>query len=145
MCFLKRYKYLVLGRDKSYFDSTKKFSETDIIKMLEFFIDNMFAMFDGRVFQQPLGIPLGTNCFPLLADLVFLFVGADFIQGLLKKIEKKLARSFNFRPCYIDDVLSLNNYRLCDFVDRIYTIELGIDRNDRIIVRTKKSLKIPKG
>jgi len=56
----------------------------------------------------------------------FLFVGADFIQGLLKKIEKKLARSFNFRPCYIDDVLSLNNYRLCDFVDRIYPIELEI-------------------
>jgi hypothetical protein len=45
LCFIKknsqrRYKYLVLGMDRSYFgkknhsDSTKKFSETDIINML---------------------------------------------------------------------------------------------------------------
>jgi hypothetical protein len=43
---------------------------------------------------------------------------ADFIQGLLKKNEK-LARSFNFTYRYIDDVLSLNNSRFGDFVDRI--------------------------
>ena len=51
---------------------------------------------------------------------------ADFIQGLLKKNEKKLDRSFNFTFCYIDDVLSLNNSRFSDFVDRIYPIELEI-------------------
>jgi hypothetical protein len=33
-------------------DSTEKFSETDIINMLEFLIDNIFAIFAGRVFQQ---------------------------------------------------------------------------------------------
>jgi hypothetical protein len=49
---------------------------------------------------------------------------ADFIQGLLKKYEKNLARSFNFTFRYIDDVLSLNNSRFRDFVDRIYSIEL---------------------
>jgi hypothetical protein len=26
-------------------------------------------MFGGRVFQQTIGIPMGTNCAPLLADL----------------------------------------------------------------------------
>jgi hypothetical protein len=51
---------------------------------------------------------------------------ADFIQGLLKKYEKNLARSFNFTFRYIDDVLSLNNSRFRDFVDRIYSIELEI-------------------
>ena len=55
--------YLVLGRDRSYFvknhsDSTKKFSETDIIHMLEFLIDNIFVIFGGRVFQQTVGIPM---------------------------------------------------------------------------------------
>ena len=33
---------------KYHFDSTKRFSETDIIEMLEFLIDNIFAMFGGR-------------------------------------------------------------------------------------------------
>jgi hypothetical protein len=111
LCFIKkngqrRYRYLVLGRDISYFvkhhsDSTKKFSETDIFNMLEFLIDNIFARFGGRVFQQT----VGTNCAPLLADLFFYSYEADFIQGLLKKNEKKLARCFNFTFRYIDDVL----------------------------------------
>jgi hypothetical protein len=53
---------------------------------------------------------------------------ADFIQRPLKKNEKKLARSFNFTFRYIpvDGVLSLNNSRFGDFVDRIYPIELEI-------------------
>jgi hypothetical protein len=51
---------------------------------------------------------------------------AEFIQGLLKKNEKKLARSFNFTFHYIYDVLSLNNYRFGDFVDRIYPMEVEI-------------------
>ena len=46
------------------------FSETDIIRKLELLIDNIFAMFDGRVFQQAVGIPMGTNCAPLLADFI---------------------------------------------------------------------------
>jgi hypothetical protein len=66
MKFLRRYKYLVLGRDISYFvkhysDSTKKFSETDIFNMLEFLIDNIFAMFSGRVFKQTVGKIYGLN------------------------------------------------------------------------------------
>ena len=45
----------MLGREISYFakkhsNSTKKFSETDIINMFELLIDNIFAMFGGRVF-----------------------------------------------------------------------------------------------
>jgi hypothetical protein len=52
---------------------------------------NIFVMFGGRVFQQTVGIPMGTNCAPLLADLFLYSYEADFIQGLLKKNEKKLA------------------------------------------------------
>jgi hypothetical protein len=81
-------------------------------------------MFGGRGFQQTVGIPIGTNCATLLADLFLYSYEADFIQGLLKKIEMKLARSFYFTFRYIDDVLSLNNSRFGDFVDRIYPIEL---------------------
>ena len=69
---------------------------------------------------------MGTNCAPLLADLFLYSYEADFIQGLLKKNEKKLARSFIFTFRYIDDVLSLNNARFGNFVDCIYLIELEI-------------------
>jgi len=33
--------------------------------MLECLIDNIFVMFGERVFQQLVGIPMGTNCAPL--------------------------------------------------------------------------------
>jgi hypothetical protein len=69
---------------------------------------------------------MGTNCATLLADLFLYSYEADFIHGLFKKNEKKLARSFNFTFRYIDDVLSLNNSRFGNFVDCIYPIELEV-------------------
>jgi len=39
----------------------------------------------GSVFQQTVGIPMGTSCAPILADL-FLYE-TNFIQGLLMKNE----------------------------------------------------------
>ena len=71
------------------------------------------------VFFKTFGIPMGTNCAPLLDDLFLYSYEADFIQGLLRKNEKKLARSFNFMFRYIDDVLSLHNSRFGYFVDHI--------------------------
>jgi hypothetical protein len=67
---------------------------------------------------------MDTNCATFLVDLFLYSYEAYFIQGLLKNNEKKVARSFNFRFRYIDDVLSLNNSELSDLVDLIYLIEL---------------------
>jgi hypothetical protein len=44
----------------------------------------------------------------------------------LKKNEKKLARSFNFTFRHIDDIISLNDSNVGDFVDRFYPTELQI-------------------
>ena len=93
-------------------------------------MDNIFVIVGGRVFQQTVGIAMGTTCAPLLAYLFLFSYEAVIIQELLKKNEKKLNRSFNFTFRYIDDVRSLNNSRLGDFVDRLYPIELEI--NDTI-------------
>jgi hypothetical protein len=61
-----------------------------------------------------------------VTDVLLYLHEADFIQGLLKKNEKKLAQSFNFTFRYIDDVHSLNNSKFGDFVHRIYPIELQV-------------------
>jgi hypothetical protein len=37
---------------KTYSDSTNMLAKSDIIKILEIWIDSMFAMFDGRALQQ---------------------------------------------------------------------------------------------
>ena len=45
------------------------YTADNICKMIEFLIDNIFVQFGGRQFRQVIGIPMGTNCAPLLADL----------------------------------------------------------------------------
>ena len=89
-------------------------------------IDNIFVIFVGRVLQYTFGILMGTHFALFFADLFLYSYEADFVQGLLKKSEKKLGQYFNLTFRYIDDVISLNNFRFGDFVDRIYPIELEI-------------------
>ena len=103
-----------MGHEESYFvkehsDSKHMYSEDDIIKMLEFLVDNIFVVFAGKVFQQIVGIPIGTNCAPLLANILLYSYEAEFIQSLLSTGRKQLASRFNFTYRYIDDVLSINN------------------------------------
>jgi hypothetical protein len=69
-------------------------------------------MLGERVFQQTVGIPMDTNCAPLLADLFLYWNGADCMQGLLKKDEKKLARSFNFTFRLELNQASIKEYRI---------------------------------
>jgi len=67
----RRYSYIVVHEFNAYFvkdhtDSKTKYTEDDIVNVINFLIDNIFVEFGGRIFQQTLGIPMGTNCSPLL-------------------------------------------------------------------------------
>ena len=69
---------------------------------------------------------MGTNCAPLLADLFLYSYEAEFIQSLLRSDKKTIAKSFNFTYRYIDDVLSLNNPKIGDYLEGIYQAELEV-------------------
>ena len=127
----RRYKFLVLGREGPYFvkehsDSKNKYTEDDIVNMPEFLVDNIFVVFGGKVFQQIVGIQMGTNCAPLLADIFLYSYEAEFIQSLLSTGKKKLASQFNFTYRYIDDVLSINNPDFENYLGQMYPAELEI-------------------
>ena len=57
--------------------------------MLDFLVDNIYVVFGDQVFQQSVGIPMGTNCAPLLADLFLYSYEAEFVQKLLRDNNKK--------------------------------------------------------
>ena len=92
--------------------------------MLEYLIDNIFVEFGGRIFQQTSGISMGTNCAPLLADLFLYSNEAEFVQSLLQAGKKHLAQQFNFTYRYIDDVLSLKNTKIAEYLEFIYPREI---------------------
>ena len=94
--------------------------------MLEFLVDNIFVVFGGKVFQQIVGIPIGTNCAPLLADIFLYSYEAKLIQYLLSTGKKKIASRFNFTYRYINDVLSINNPDFENYPGQMYPVELEI-------------------
>ena len=70
-----RYTHINVTREKGYFTydmngrGDDMYTADNIRKMIEFLIDNIFEQFGGLLFCQMTGIPMGTNCAPLLADL----------------------------------------------------------------------------
>ena len=131
---------------KEHSDAKNKYSGDDIIKMLEFLVDNFLWVFAGKVFQQTVGIPMGTNCAPLLADLFLYSYEADFIQSLLSTGKKQLASRFNLTYRYIDDVLSINNPEFKNYLGQMYPAELVIkDTTESITSASHLDLLLPIG
>ena len=83
-------------------------------------------VFAGNIFQQIIGIPMGTNCAPLLADIFLYSYEAEFIQSLLSAGKKRLASQSNLTYRYIDDVLTINNPDFENYLGQMYTPELEI-------------------
>ena len=126
----RRYQYIIIKHTAGYFsnntDAKHKYTDEEIIKMLNFLIDNIFVKFGGMTFKQVIGIPMGTNCAPLLADLFLYSYEAEFLQSLYKSGSKKLARRFNNTYRYIDDLMSLDNPGISNYLPHIYPDELEI-------------------
>ena len=86
----------------------------------------IFVQCGGLVFHQTIGIPMGTNCTPLIANLFLTAYEIVFLQRLIKNNDRKLDQTFNYSYRYVDDVLSLNNSRFGDYLHRIYPNELEV-------------------
>ena len=69
------------------------------------------------------GIPMGTNCAPLLTDLFLYSYENDFLDKLIKEGKRKPYRKFDLSYCYIDDLISFNNKRFKEFISDIYPKE----------------------
>ena len=79
------------------------------------------------------GIPMGTNCAPLLADLFLYSYENEFLDKLIKERKRKLARKFNLSYRYINDLISFNNKRFKEFISDIYLKELAISETTNLL------------
>ena len=104
------------------------YTADNICKMIEFLIDNIFVQFGGRLFRQVIGIPMGTNCASLLADLFLYSYENKFLDNMIRSCHRRLARSFNLCYRYIDDLIVFNNKKLLDYLKEIYPSQLTIEK-----------------
>ena len=47
-----------------------------------YLLDNIFIRFGLKLYRQIVGIPMGTNCAPLVADLILFCYERDFMLSL---------------------------------------------------------------
>ena len=48
-------------------------------------LHNIYIRFGSKLYRQNVGIPIGTNCVPLFADLFLFCYERDFMKSLTKK------------------------------------------------------------
>ena len=79
------------------------FSCNNVKDMLNYLLDNIFVKFRGRIYKQDIGIPMGCDCAPFLANLYLFTYEYAYIKDLnVHKVESK--KLFKFCSRYIDDL-----------------------------------------
>ena len=79
------------------------------MEYVEFIINNTFiANSANEVYQQRIGIPMGTNCAPEIANLVLYVWESQYIDQLITNNRMDIARKHKYTKRFIDDILCFN-------------------------------------
>ena len=54
----------------------------NVCDALSYLLDNIYIRFGTKLYRQTVGIPMGTNCAPLVADLFLYCYERDFMDSL---------------------------------------------------------------
>ena len=91
-------------------------------------MDNIFIRFGSKLYKQIVGIPMGTNCAPLVADLFLFCYERDFMLSLLDNNQADIIEAFNSTSRYLDDLLNIDNPYFEQMVGQIYPTELQLNK-----------------
>ena len=62
---------------------------------LIYLLDNIFIRFGIKLYRQTTGIPMGTNCAPLVADLFLFCYERDFMKSVSRENQTDIIVAFN--------------------------------------------------
>ena len=95
---------------------------------LHFLLDNIFIRFGSKLYWQIVGIPMGTNCAPLVADLFLFCYERDFMLSLSDNNQADIIEAFYSTSRYFDDLLNIDNPYFEQMVGQIYPTELQLNK-----------------
>ena len=75
---------------------------------LHYLLDNIFIRFGSKSYRQIVGIPMGTYCAPLVADLFLFCYERDFMLSLSDNNQTNIFETFNPTSRYLDDLLNID-------------------------------------
>ena len=98
-----------------------------LTNLVRWLIDNIFVILGDRCFQQKIGIPMGTDCAPFLANLFLFTCEFQWIDKQRKAKRYNLLKKFMGCGRYIDDLFMINNDQVMDtHMSAIYPEELKL-------------------
>ena len=112
-------------------DDQKRFklwSCQNVCDALIYFLDNILIRFGTKLHRHIVGIPMGTNCAPLVADLFLFCNERDFMISLSDDTQTNVIEAFNSTSRYLDDLLNIDSPYIKGMVSQIYPAELQLNR-----------------
>ena len=100
----------------------------NVCDSLTFLLNNIFIRFGTELYRQVVGIPMGTNCAPLVADLFLFCYERDFMMSLSDDKQADVIDAFNTTSRYLDDILNINNVYFDNMVSQIYPPRLKLNK-----------------
>ncbi|MCG8117959.1 MAG: hypothetical protein N0E45_21745 [Candidatus Thiodiazotropha endolucinida] len=95
---------------------------------LTYLLDNIYIRFGTKLHRQIVGIPMGTNCAPLVADLFLFCYERDFMLSLSSQTQADIIEAFNSTSRYLDDLLNIDNPYFEVMVNQIYPSDLQLNK-----------------
>ena len=110
--------------------SGKSISMVMLSSMIDYLIDHIYVACGDRLFRQTIGIPMGTNCAPMLANLYLFALETKWVRKICTD-DKRVAAQFAHCFRYIDDLILLNNNGcLSSRIQDIYPVELVLGKEN---------------
>ena len=113
---------------KDHYKGYQLWSCQNVCDALSFLLDNIYIRFGTKLYRQIVGIPMGTNCAPLVADLLLFCYERDFMKGLSSDNQAYVIKAFNSTSRYLDDLLNIDNPYFEGMVNQIYPSELQLNK-----------------
>ena len=93
-----------------------------------YLLDNISIRFGSKLYRRIVGIPMGTNSAPLVADLFLFCYERDFMLSLSDNNQTDIIEAFNSNSRYLDDLLYIDNPYFEQMVGQIYPTELQLNK-----------------
>ena len=95
---------------------------------VSYLLDNIYIRFGTKLYRKIVGIPMGTNCAPLVADLFLYCYERDFMDSLNHDNQADVIEAFNSTSRYLNDLLNIGNPYFEGMVNQIYPSELQLNK-----------------
>ena len=82
------------------------------------------------MYKQVVGIPMGTDCAPLVADLFLLCYERDFMMSLSDDKQADIIDAFNTTSRYLDDILNINNVYFDTILRQVFSSDLQLNKDN---------------